>query len=275
MVKQFNRRDIFAWTNQIRFRIHHYAHGTYFQKAPTRSISPVNRIFCPLVNPNGGKYNYIESDHSHYDFQVGKLYFIPAHLPSLWALDTDLEFLSIHTTFEIIPGVELFSSCHDILEMDFPEEIGSLLHLHDTEENDDHLKSMHLGALVYSLQTKIAKMYPEENFKRFSLLKKYAKITDFLFQYGNARTSVADLAELNGETRESFSRNFSASTGISPKKLIDSYVLSRSLEWMATGIRTKEIAEKMCFNNEFTFSRYFKRMTGISPRDWKKKSSIF
>lgn len=187
-------------------------------------------------------------------------------------LDEELEFLSIHTTFEIIPGLEIFAHCREMLEIDAPPEINRLLELHASGDDDTCFVSVEFGALVFSLQARLINYYPAEKFQKISLLKKYNAVTDYLFRNGNARTTVSELAEINGESRESFSRNFASATGLTPKKLIDNYVLARSFELIASGLNITETSEKMQFTNAFTFSRFFKRMTGDSPRKWKSKA---
>lgn len=269
MNNNFSRDDIFKLFNQTRFQLHHFACGYYPLIKPYRSIKPENRIFCPLENPGGDK-NYIENNACHYTFTPGKLYFVPAYTPSVWRLDEQLKFLSIHTSVEIIPGVELFSNCSRIIEMDCPEEIAEILQIHNSDQNDLLLKSIVTGSLVYSVQIQILKKYESQDFEGAILLRKYIELSQYLSVYANAQTSVDDLAQLYGLSRGAFTRNFTKDTGFTPKKLIDRYTLKRSLELIDQKFSFKEIASALQFSNEFTFSRYFKRLTGSSPRSWRK-----
>ena len=264
------RNDILKIFNQTRFQLLNYACGSYSILHPQIYIKTHNRIFCPLENHSGNK-NYIESENCHYTFTPGKLYFIPAYAKSIWRLDEHLKYLSIHTSLEIIPGIELFSNCARILEMDCPEEIAELVELHASKKEDLLLNSITVGGLVYSLQIQILKHYDASDFLGVTFLKKYNRLAEYLSSQVNAQTSVEDLAALYNLSRVAFTRNFTTETGITPKKLIDRYTLNRCLDLMNKGISSKEISSTLHFSNEFAFSRFFKRLTGHSPRNWKKE----
>jgi len=199
------------------------------------------------------------------------MYFIPAFYPANIRLNENLRFLSIQTNCDIFPGVELFSGCRGVAELPVPESRETLLRFCTEQKGDLFLRSIQAGALVFGLLSSMIDHYPEEDFWKPLALKRYLNLTWFLEKNGNARTSVGELALLCGESREYFTRHFVKCTGITPKQLIDRFVIGRILTLMGEHHSSKEIASLLLFSNEFVFSRYFKRNVGVSPRIWCRK----
>ena len=264
------RKDLMDVFNRAHFVLRHYARG-YYPIAPTGLTSmPVNRMFFPLKNPNGPA-NFIEDPFRRYPLIPGKMYFVPAFLPARFQLDDRLFFLSIQTNLEIFPGVELFSGCPRMLEIPVKKERTELLRYFDSEPSEQYSNALKAGFRVFSLLTAMMDHYEPEDFWKPLALRHYVHLTDYLHCQGNAQTSVQELAELEHETRESFTRKFTACTGITPKQLIDRFVTSRCLSLIGQGYRFKEVSEMLRFRDEFTFSRYFKRNLGESPRLWRSR----
>ena len=268
-----NRYDIMSIFNASRFTLRHYARGYYpVYNASVKALS-VNRMFFPLENPNGPD-NYMSDSFRRYELLPGKLYFIPAFLPADIRLDDQLQFLSIQTNLEIFPGVELFSGCSRMLELPAPQEFTALMEIFDSSDSEGvYIQAIRAGSLVLSILARILRHYSPEDFWKPLALRKYADLTDYLNQKGNALTSVAELAAIKHISRENFTRHFSADTGITPKQLIDRFVMGRCLALIGQGLAFKEIAFRMKFRDEFAFSRYFKRNMGESPREWRSRAS--
>jgi len=264
----FNRNDLKSIFNAARFTLIHYARGFFPVDRTERVSMPVNRMFLPLKNPNG-EVNSIEDSFHRYPLIPGKIYFIPAFLPVCFHLDEDLFFLSIQVQLEIFPGVELFSNCPRMLEVPAPPEAGEMLKLFDSDASDRCRAAIKAGSLAFSILAGFLDRYEAEDFWKPLALGRYAALTDYLSGHGSAQTSVSELAALQNESREGFTRHFTERTGITPKQLIDRFVMSRCLGLITAGNSFKEIAEQLRFRDEFAFSRYFKRNIGISPRKWR------
>ena len=268
-----NRNDLIRIFNTSRFTLHHYARGYYPTKPLNFSSMPVNRMFFPLHNPNGPE-NFIADGEHHYELIPGNLYFIPAFLPARFQLDDDLYFLSIQATLEIFPGVEFFSGCSHMLEIPLPPEYYDLMELFDSEDTETiYQTGVKAGSLIYSMLTGIFQHYALENFRKPMALFQYIDLINYLSANGNAQTSVSDLAALKKLSRENFTRHLTADTGITPKQLIDRFVINRCLILIGQGHSFTEIARIMKFPDEFAFSRYFKRNIGESPRAWKQSGN--
>lgn len=262
-----NRGDIIGAFNGARFLMRHYAKGIWPTARPDMNTMAVNRIFIPLENPHGAE-NFIAEKGAVHELRPGSLYFVPAFLPTRFHLDDRLLFLSLQTNVEIFPGVELFSGCSRMAVIPLPEEARGLLELVDSPPEKLFLDALRAGSLLFRLQIALLGQYGEEDFRAPLTLRRYASLTDFLTEKGNARTSVEELARFRGESREHFTRHFAACTGITPKQFIDRFVISKCLDLLDSGLSVKETAAVMNFSSEFAFSRYFKRNMGESPRAW-------
>lgn len=264
------RRDLMAIFNAARFSLRHYAKGYYpVDQGGKMTSMPLNRLFMPLENPNGSK-NYIAEVGRKHILEPGNLYYVPAFLPVEFCLDDQLFFLSIQNNFEVFPGVEMFSGCSRMTVIPNPPQVTELLELIGSDGEHCFADALRAGSLILSMQSLLLDHYPEEEFWKPLALREFSPLMEFLKDNGTARTAVSDLAALRKESRENFTRHFIRRTGITPKQLIDRFVINRCLDLLNNGHSIKETAQTLQFSNEFVFSRYFKRNMGESPSFWLK-----
>lgn len=262
------RMDLIKIFNQARFFLRHYAKGYYPVKLFSGSL-PVNRLFFPLENPDG-KENFMQDAENCFILTPGKMYFIPAYLPIKMRLTNSLLFFSIQTNVELIPGVEFFSGCRKMLEIRRPECFEELHNILLSPPSSEYFDALRAGSLIYDLQTSLLKYYAVEDFESITIFRIYKELLEYLQKNGNGQTSVSELAAFCGQSRENFTRTFKKNVHFPPKKLIDRFVIHKSLSLLASDLTLKEISERLAFSNEFAFSRYFKRNVGESPKNWKK-----
>ena len=264
-----NRNDLIRIFNMSRFTLHHYAKGYYPTKPLNFTSMPVNRMFFPLHNPNGPE-NFIADGEHHYALIPGNLYLF-RHFSlrvSNWMMICISFPFRRHWKFS---RGGIFSGCSHMLEIPLPPEYYDLMELFDSEGTETiYQTGVKAGSLIYSMLTGIFQHYALENFRKPMALFQYIDLINYLSVNGNAQTSVSDLAALKKLSRENFTRHLSADTGITPKQLIDRFVINRCLILIGQGHSFKEIARIMKFPDEFAFSRYFKRNIGESPRAWKQ-----
>ena len=263
------RVDLIKTFNQARFQLRYFSRTYYPVSMQNWGSMPVNRIFCPLIDSRIGE-NYIEDCRGKHILIPGNLYFVPPYLPTRWQLDSQLNFLSVHSHLEILPGVELFSNCQQMLILPKKKVISRLLKCLYSPPEHAILNAQKAGIEIYSLLISFLDHYPEDDFWGPLSLKRYSTLSEFLIYHGTAQTSVSDIAKLAGESRESFTRHFTNHTGITPKQMIDRYVIRRCMDLLSSGCSIKETAFRLKFSNEFAFSRYFKRLMGESPSYWIK-----
>lgn len=263
-----NRHDILSVATRTRLYLRHFARG-YYPTDGDASSMPVNRLFIPLRNTEGDA-NYIDDAREHFTLQDRTLYFIPAFHTAKIRLSKNLFFLSVQCNLEIFPGVDFFSSCKEIRVFPHLEEIAVLLKIFACASEEIYLSTLQMQNIVANLLFRVAVTYPAQAFQTPLSLRHYMELTKYLEQNGDALTRVPELAKIAGQSREVFTRHFTAIAGITPKQLITRTVIGKCLDLLERGYSSKEITNKLNFSNEFVFSRFFKLNVGESPLQWKK-----
>lgn len=274
MLSLAERNDILAAANTARIYLRHYARGSYHVPRMHPIHLAVNRMLFPLSTP-GGSASTLRDRERTLVMRPGKFYFIPAFHDAEVRLDDDLHFLSIQSNLEVFPGSELFSGCRRMLELPSPPELPLLLELFDAPEERRIFSALRCKCAVLSLLLSLLEHYPEEAFRTPLSLRHYAVLMEYLKKNGDAATRVSDLAACAHESREGFTRRFSATTGITPKQLIDRFVMSRALELLDGRGSLKEIAAELNFSSEYAFSRFFKAHMGEAPLHWRYRNTRF
>ncbi len=269
----YTRRDLMSVFNNARFILRHFAMGYYKTTESSIRSMPVNRMFFPLENP-GGAANYLRTAEKTLPLIPGKMYFIPACYPADMHLNPDIRFLSVQANLEIFPGADLFSGCQQILEIDSGNEAEVLSRIFYTPQKNLYSAAVTLGGRVLNILARLQEYFPEEDFWNILALREYNDLAEYLLLHGTAATKVRDLAAARNESREHFTRHFSARTGMSPKALIDRVVTGKCLSLISEGYSFKEIAQLLDFSDEYVFSRFFKRNIGVSPRVWRDKQNL-
>ena len=84
--------------------------------------------------------------------------------------------------------------------------------------------------------------------------------------------TVADLAEVACLSVFHFARAFAATTGVSPLRYVGQRRLEVAKAMMATGEPSlSEIAFDCRFSSQSSFTRAFRRVTGITPAEYRRQ----
>jgi len=84
--------------------------------------------------------------------------------------------------------------------------------------------------------------------------------------------SIEEVASHSGWTHEHFTRIFTASVGLTPKRFLLEMRLRRAEDWMLRGEGTiKQIAYQVGFKDEHHFSKMYKKIRGITASEYIKR----
>ena len=82
--------------------------------------------------------------------------------------------------------------------------------------------------------------------------------------------SVEDIAASCGLNRSYFGKIFHENMGKSPQEFLISYRMTKATELLKlTGLSIADIGNAVGYPNQLHFSRAFKNVYGISPRQWR------
>lgn len=266
------RNEFFEVSNSMRLRIRHYAKGYYHIIQEKAKAWVFNRMFFVFNNPDG-EVNFIREGEKEIVFEAGNMYFIPGNHPVEMHLNGRVFFISVQFNLEYLPGIDIFSGCSGVYIWKNPWMLPHLDRIFESAtDTSTPLASLELNQIVYSAAFQLTGNYPVSSFENATRLRKYIPLINYLERNGNAGTLVTDLAKMAGESRENFSRRFRAETGMTPKQLLMRVITEKSLDFLLTGASVKETAAKLEFSDEFVFSRFFKKQTGLTPTAWKDMS---
>lgn len=263
-----NRREVFNIANQMNLNISHFARGTYPLANGNFVKLPFNRFFIPLSD-SGDKRSYIRDDNDNFFLTPGNIYFVPGGHTAAFYLTSELRFISIQFTLELYRGIDVFSRLHK----------SCCIHntaLKNRVEAAFDLKNPYAAAAaVRSVTSELAACLldsmSDEEIGQVSKFTEFQKIIEYIQNHCTAATTVDELAELYGSSRENFSRRFSAVFNCPPKQHLNNAITRKAAEMLLkTPLLNKEIAGKLGFANEFYFSRFFKKNTGYSPALFRK-----
>jgi AraC-like DNA-binding protein len=89
---------------------------------------------------------------------------------------------------------------------------------------------------------------------------------------GEETPRVSELAEILGVTRERLSRDFAAAYGVALSTYLKSYQVDLAQQLLvASELTTTRIAYQCGFGTRRTFHRAFRRATGMSPDQYRRK----
>jgi AraC-like DNA-binding protein len=85
---------------------------------------------------------------------------------------------------------------------------------------------------------------------------------------------VSEISALAGMSRSCFHRNVMMTSGMSPKQMLDTMRMERASQMLLyTTYTLTMIADEVGYENQFSFSKAFKRHIGISPAEFRMEQS--
>lgn len=261
------------WRLAGRFRIHMlgmYAAtvGTEWDSSGKQEGDYLHHIELPL----SGTRTIVQNGRS-YPLKPGDVWFLPGNTPVERKCRSQCEVLFFKFHCEWLPGVD------PLLDWSGrgPRNAGTF----DPESWRQWITPGRKFGVAELLQLRghllswIAMAIPELDevvSGHLSTHMQFSKVFDLIESNLGADIRISSLAKVHGVTVDAFSMAFSRSTGISPKEYITRRINQEALALVInTDLKMKEIADRLRFNDEFYFSRFFKNMNGMSPSLYRNR----
>lgn len=237
-----------------RCSVNTYAFNRIF--AVYSSTGPVSTVGSPMF---GGEL----------PMEPGSLFFFSAGVPVSFHFRHGTCFYAFHYNLQLLPFSEIFLSFAHMERIMAPEIIREL----------DRISSLPVDGIQRACKIKgmlfqITADFLPRNLITFqnAITSRYRKMLDYIERNIHAKITIDELAEVAGMHRSTLSRSFSQDTGITLKKYLSHQLqLRAALLLRESKLSIKEIARRLNFNDEYYFSHFFKRESGVSPREFRQQ----
>jgi AraC-like DNA-binding protein len=238
-----------------------------------RNRHSFNRMFL-VIGEDGGK-NFIHNHTSgqHLPMRTGIIYFIPSNTDLEFSFATDMRFISFHFYLELFNNFDVFSMQNQFATSpdsnNFIPELSAIIRGEFTLSSQCRLQGivMELAAVFLKAETTQAE-------KIYFITRKYAALFEFIKNEANAMTTIDDLAAIVRIPRDTLSREFSRDCGVTLKQyLIQAIVRHAEKLLLEPQASARAVAEALRFNNEYYFSRFFKKNTGRTPGEYRQQEN--
>lgn len=228
---------------------------------------PVNILsFC--LDTDGRSYVENEVRKQRLDIKAGCVFFIPCGLKTHFEIFPENVDISLHFNLTFLYGIDIFSGGDAFEVRDDPQfcaRINAILN-----EKDQIKATCELKWEVLRYCTSIWPQVSQE--RLLAAAGKYEAIFRHVREHGDASLTVGDLAELAGQRQNVFSRNFSRDMGKSPKEFLQNSLVKKiAARLLSPDTLVKEVASELNFRSEFYMSFFFRKHTGLSPREYQRK----
>ncbi len=268
------RADLVRLHAQLHLQLVHAAIGTYpchIRKA----AHPVNRLLL-VFGDSGRDDSFIRNlaTGELLPMRAGRGYFIPCHHEIEQCQTDELYFVSFQFTLDLFCGLDVMGKFGECRVIDEPELVAEAQQL--IQRQDAPYALCRINEIIFRLSAQWLDEKPAMLEVELKNSARYEALLEYVEKQGNAMTTVAELAEMSQMRQDVFSRKFSAEMGFSPKELITRTLLRKaSLLLGNPKLRIKDVSERLGFNSEYYFSRFFKHHTGFSPRQFRDSGGLY
>ncbi len=237
--------------------------------------SPFNRIYFvvkgdPVVTRDDPKIGGGKA----VSLLPGKVYLIPLNRRFSYACEKRVEKLYAHFRLETSLGRDLFEDVQEVLELG-SFDTKTVNKMRPSEEKGNLERVLFLKSILYQFLSRAA--FPDvTGFQRDrELRKRYETVLRKMEEGLSARLTVENLARLQGRSLASFSGDFRRDFGRTAKSFLNRRLTARAMDLLTQSDRKiRDVARELGFDDEYYFSRFFKKMTGRSPLDYRKMSRM-
>lgn len=230
---------------------------------------PFNRLVY-VLNAGIGNSRII-SDTLQFDAAPGHWLLIPPGVKTLHEQYEDIRLVSFHFNLEKFPGVEYFSGCPCVsgFAPEYMEKAAVCM-----DENISSVQPFILQEMLWHFLALSAGRLKDELESAAVQFVQFQELNRFLQSQLNRNVSVSEMARFMKMSNESFIRSFTAAAGMPPKLFFNRMrAAAAAKELLASSANIGEIARKYNFSDEYYFSRFFKRMTGLPPSFYRKQNA--
>jgi len=182
-------------------------------------------------------------------------------------IDPRLRFIAVHFHVGFGAGPDFFAGQRRWWSWEDPALLEEMRAV--TRQTDTGRMICALKAVLWRL---IGERLPVTDIGREQALAHYGKIFRWVAEHSDEHLTVAEMAAHHGCRPDVFARNFRRDTGMTPRDfLCDTRIRRVAAALTGGGESIKELAERFGFCSPFQLSEFFRKRTGLSPSEYRKK----
>lgn len=236
---------------------------------PKEVQSPFNRLYFIL----DGEGYLLDEQMQRIPLEKGFIYLIPINSSYHYRCDHYMEKFYIHFQLEYLPGHDLFDFNKKCTRLPLDTiDINLILKQIESTNITDHImfkcKLLELLSL-FSQKTDI-------NYSQINTYIRYNSAFQYIEKHCYFTLTTTEIAEAVGVNPNTLRLSFKKDMGITLKKYIDLKILEKlKKELIYSNYTLRELSCQFHFSDEFYLSRFFKKYTGISPKQYKINHFIY
>jgi len=225
---------------------------------------PLNRLW--FIKKGSG---FIENSHHNIILKKDRLYFIPANSTYTYNFQKELHLYYFQFTIKVLNIYDIFEkeiyAQEYILEKDEIEIFKKKITNKNKIIDALHLKLFLLQNIMYFIKE------DQIDFLNSDRYSNYKNELKFIYKNLSIKLSLKDLEEKFFISQIVYRKSWKKDFGITFKQYIDRLLINEiKKKLILAEIKIKEVAFMYGFNDEYYFSRFFKKYTHLSPSDYKK-----
>lgn len=254
--------------------------------APSHAFGPAARnhfLFHYVISGTGTLYaNDAEGISRVYQIKSGQGFMIFPHQINTYIADKDLPWEYVWIEFDglrakeaiEIAGLSLNAPVYRAHSHDLRETMMNEM-LYIAQHGD--MAPFHLIGHLYLVLDALTRSVSTMRLSKGGRLRDFYvhEAISFIEQNFQNNISVEDIADNCGLNRSYFGKIFKEAIGRTPQEFLLSYRMTKAAELLKlTRLSIGDISKAVGYDNQLHFSRAFKNIYSISPREWRNQNQV-